>query len=296
MPVVSTGASLPFITAFSFEDPILHPYRRRSEKRLIHILEQLELGAQANLGYTKVTWLPDDLVRIRYLRMEGVLQPIILVRVEFQDAAKAAANSEAVSELLEEIEDIGDPDDRPLPYVPFMWVGIAAFGHSLIGGTDNPNCDFWGYPIDPHLVGFDPPSPLGIGAPPRDFRDSCETLPGTIYQGGATWAARVGNNASEQRLIRVNGGQTWVMNQFGIDNGTFQDSDWDLSTQGLVQSTHSGMTALEHLDTQVTLPPSAELDLPAGYWKRSIIVSSEAISGFKSFIAIFSSTSLSSTL
>jgi hypothetical protein len=276
MTVIASGSGVPYNTSYSFEDPLLHPYQRRADKRLNFILDQLDLGSDANLGYTKVTWLPDEIVRVRYWAQEGITQPIIVVRVEFQEDFRNKFQQEKLAELLEEIED-EDDDDVPPPrkYIPFMWVGIAAIEHSLAGGfPDNPNCGFWGYPIDPRLCGFDPRQ-AGAQQVDYDFEHSCESFPGLLAIGGS-WASRVGNNAAQQRFFRVNGGQTYVYNQFGIEQGTFQDTDWLLTANGLVQATHTNMIALEHVDTQVTQPVAALgtglSKLPDGYWKRSIIV------------------------
>jgi hypothetical protein len=273
MTTLWKGGASSYTANFIFEDPVLHPYQRRSEKRLNLILEQLDLGSEANLGYTKVTWLPDEIVRVRYLAMEGILEPIIVVRVEFQPSFKEAFDQERLKEVIEQLtQEIIDEAEEELPetYIPFAWVGIAAIDHALAGPFEgNGSCPFWGYPVDPHLAGFEP-NLQGDNLVDLGFDNSCETQPGFLTAGN-DWLNNV-PGGSEQLFLRLNGGQTWTLNQFALDQGTFQDSDWYLSANGVAQSSHGGMVAMEHTDTQATLPDAASEGVGAGYWKRSIIL------------------------
>ena len=261
---------------FEYQHPVLRPYERRATNRLTFILDQLDLGSDANLGYTKVTWLPDELVQVRYLAMEGVLQPIIIVRVEFRLGIDETDAGFRLSQVIDELEDPPELPEEP-KYIPFAWIGIHAGNHRLAGGAEgNNNANFWGWPIDPRLVGFEP-TVGGIGIQ-RFFPSSVESFGGSLVIGSA-WQARVGSAADEQIFYRVNDGQQWSMNEFGQQQGTFQDGQWELSARGLVAASRTNMLALEHLDTFVTAPPAAFgsglSELPSNYWKRSIIIPGE---------------------
>jgi hypothetical protein len=274
----ATGRGEFYDFVVTYEDPALLPYEHRSIDRLDFILNQLDLGSDANLGYTKVTWLPDQFVRIRYLAMEGILQPIIVVRVEFQPGVTAEDfKFRSTVEFEEEEDQPPTPPPSEPRYIPYAWIGISAFNHALSGGAEgNVNADFWGYPVDPHLVGFEP-TIGGIGII-RDFPSSVESAGGALVI-GTSWAERAGHRALDQQFYVVNDGQDWQMNEFGIEQGTFQDSDWDLSTRGWIAASRTNMLALEHLDTFVTAPAAAFGsgfdELPSNYWKRSIIIPGE---------------------
>ena len=263
---------------YTYHHPTLRPYEKRAEKRLTFILDQLDLGSDANLGYTKVTWLPDEFVQVRYLAMEGILQPIIVVRVEFQPGKDENSAGFIHSQVIAEEEDEEIPEVEEPQYIPFAWIGIHASDHALSSNPGNPNADFWGWPQDPRLVGFEPTAG-GIGII-RDMADSVESAGGALIA-GSSWIARQGNGAADQKFFRVHGGQEIQYNQFGLEQGTFQDNQWYLTYDGLVASSRNNMLALEHLDTFVTAPPAAFTQpgspstpdfYPRNYWKRSIII------------------------
>jgi hypothetical protein len=271
---------------FVFGDESLQQYQRRSAQRLDIILEQIDLGALANLGYAKVTWLPDKIARVRYTVMEGILEPIILVKIDFQEEER----NRQTREDLEELPDVEEVEEEI--YSPYLWVGIASFNHVLTKeNTDNVNCLFWGYPVDSRLYALEPRFEAADGETLFGFRNSAESLPGTLFAGGQVWVNRIegafpDTGASEQTSFQVNSGQDWIFNQFMLDQGTFQDSDWRLSSKGVVAAAiNSGMIATEHMDTLVTAPPEAygtaeypdailgeSTPIDPGYWRRSIIV------------------------
>lgn len=267
---------------FIAHDPYLTRYEKLAGARLSIILEQLDLGSPANLGYTKVTWLPDTIARVRFLVMEGVLEPIIVVKIEFQEGQSAPS--------IEPIEIETDPEDPQADYEPYLWVGIASINHKLGSAGKNVNCDFWGYPIEPHLYGLEPRFDFGIGAQSEyGFRNSAESLPGTIVI-GSTWVdacnAHYGEavGAGDQQSFQVNGGQDYELDAFLTQQGTFSDGAWRLTFAGIVNAAaNSGMICTEHMDTNVTAPdeayegvvePGALLptSVDPGYWRRSIIV------------------------
>lgn len=293
-----------YTATYTFGDESLHPYELRASQRLDIILEQLDLGSPANLGYTRVTWLPDRIARIRYTVMEGILEPIIIVKIDFQEAELARRKRDAdVEDELEKEEE----EEQEYPGA-FMWVGITTFDHKLVDpeasdAEENPNCEFWGWPIDSALYGFDPREAEREN--PFGFADSCETLPGSLLQGGS-FLTRAGEAypdtpVSDQLSIQIHDGQDWTNNGFLLENGTFQDGHWILSAKGVVSVTTSGMMSAEHMDVTVTAPNAAfeavrypdddPLDdphpIPAGYWRRSISVNPN---GHQFPLGVFSQT------
>ena len=262
----------PFRAVFDFETPELRPYKQRSADRLNFILEQIDLGSNANLGYTKVTWLPDAVVRVRFLRMEGILEPIIVVRVEFQEAhLDRREQAKRLAELAEEQQEDDDPDDET--YRPFAWIGIRAVNHSKPNiAPENPNCAFWGYAVDPHLCGFDP-RPLGESQVDYDYTKTCESYPISHMEGTAFAAFNTGFNADKQRFFVVSDGQDFTENQFCEDSGNFQWQDYTMPFDGEVNASHSNMVLLELLDVRVTEPDAA-----VGWnAKRAIVIAPQGI-------------------
>ena len=242
---------------YEFASPALRPYKQRSKDRLAFILDQLELSSEANLGYTKVTWLPDNVVRIRYLAMEGILQPIIVVRVEFQESFLQIFDEElARNAELERLEEEEEDDDET--YRPFAWIGIRAVQHEKPNiAEDNPSCAFWGFPVDPHLVGFDP-RPLGQNQVDYDYTKTCESFPVQYMFGTAFARLWTGHNADLQRFFRIRSTlDDEVFNDFANDQGTFQWQDWTMYYDGEVSASHSNMVLLELLDVRVTEPDAA---------------------------------------
>ena len=258
---------------YTYSHPTLRPYEKRAENRLTFILDQLDLGSDANLGYTKVTWLPDEFVQVRYLAMDGILQPIIVVRVEFQPGKDENSAGFIHSQVIAEEEEDEPPEEDEPQYIPFAWVGIHAGEHRLSPIADNINSEFWGWPMDPRLVAFEPT--VGGFGTQRSLGASVESAGGALII-GSSWVAATGNGADEQKFFRVHGGQDIQLNQFGLDQGTFQQNQWYLTFDGLIASSRNNMLALEHLDTFVTLPAEALgsglSELPHNYWKRSIII------------------------
>ncbi len=258
-----------FAVGFQFDHESLHHYQKRASQRLTTILEGLDLGAPANLGFIRVTWLPDHIARVRYLVMEGILAPIITVKIEFQEGFLVPEIPLTQVEIEEE-EEVG---------APYLWVGIASINHSLGGGNDdNPQCGFFGSPIEGRLVGYEPFFDVGPKGNERfGFQNSCGSFEGYIFA-GQTWinnaTVAYGDDFVGQVVnYRVNDGQDYEFDQFLIDEGCFSDQGWQLTNDGIVDATKSGMIATEHMDTLVTAPEEAyEGNIQPGYWRRSIIV------------------------
>lgn len=252
---------------YDVEDPILQPYKVRAGNRLKAILNQLDLGSDASFGYIKVTWHPDANVRVRYLVMEGILHPIIVVRVEFAPGINRFDSHFMWGQQLfphghEEEED--DDDNRPT-YHPFAWIGIHAFNHQKPFVDDNTNSEFWGFPVDPSLYALEPEA--------TTYNHTVEAEGGAIWAGNLSFTDSLGSLISGQKFFQVHGGQDLDFNAFYIDQGTFQSETWKLSFKGLVAASDSNMLCLEHLDCFVTAPPQAfSGGLPRNYWKRSIMI------------------------
>jgi hypothetical protein len=133
MPTIITGVR----PIYTFADEGLIEYEKIAGRKLGDILERLELGEHANLQLASETFLPDDIARISFKVMEGILEPIIIVDIDRQKPLLKIEDVTREQEVLEE--------EIRLYYSPSIWIGTVTVLHTKTQQGNNPNCDEFGY-------------------------------------------------------------------------------------------------------------------------------------------------------
>lgn len=283
MPTIYTGVR----PVFTFADEGLIEYEKVAAKRLGDILERLDLGEPANLQLESSTFLPDNIARISFKVMEGILEPIIVVDISRQDPRLSLRDVER------DLEELPEEETR-FYYSPAFWVGITTTNHTKTFIGENPNCGYFGFPPQACLWAFEPPSgedvfgnPLGGGGDEYGYLNTVEHLPGlTSACGLPPWTQGKSGDASINRQLQVMSNTSYSHGSNLSDEGYFGDQNFQLY-ESIVRS-ESGMTAFEGLGCYATRPPEADLPwgqngqpdteagaaLPANYWLRSVLVAS----------------------
>lgn len=257
-----------------FDHEALRLYEHMGSQKLKAIVEQMAESADSHLGYHRSKWNPDTGVEISYLIFDGPIVPHIEMRISYTPHEGGGEK-----EVEEE-------------YTPYMWVGIAIYDASLTGGcgNDNPNCPFWGYPVEGRLYGLDPRPDNELdqlALDPFDINDSVETLGGEVYGGFFGQSQRVVNEYGgtlARRLITLgeaffDGGDDFL----GMEQGSFSNQDY--AHLGSLTVSKGGLIASEGPACHLTAPSQAydsTWESQGRYWQRSILLDPDGTDyGFK---------------
>lgn len=103
-------------TVFDYAAPELVAYENVAKKRLAQIIENLELGEDANLGLHRSMFKPDDSAEIEFNVSPGILEPIIRVTIRFPNEAAGGGKKR---------------DERESKKAGFMWLGVQMIDHAV---------------------------------------------------------------------------------------------------------------------------------------------------------------------
>jgi hypothetical protein len=264
-------------TEITFQsDALRRNYQQRVRRKLAAILQQLELGADANLGLHASEWWPDPDTKVNFNISAGVTEQIIRVHVTHV-------------ERHGEQEDV--PKKKKVEYKPYLWLGATAVNHSgAIEGEFNTI-------VAPLIYGFEPEPEDGynMGTSVED----CEGVGQWDYESSWDWPALLpgdvggyfAEGAGDLSRWIVIAGYEWAswsdgapFNQPHAEVATCLDTSVyttdDFNAIGKVS--WSNMILLSNLATQLIAPDAAfagddGLELPLHYWQRSVVVDPEGI-------------------